>query len=281
MIRAEHLLLVRGGRPVLDLDALVLHTGRMMAVVGPNGAGKSTLCMALAGDLAPERGTVSVSGRDPGTMTHGQRARSMAILTQEESSGPFPVHEVLAMGAYASILTKAQRHALAGETLRAHGLAALADRPLDRLSGGQSRRVHLARVLLQAEAAYRSGVVAPWILADEPTDALDPRHAQWAMDALRREADRGRGVLVILHDLNLALRWADDALLLHAGRMLAHGPAARVLEPRMLERAYGVPFQRLALEGGGLAVWAGTPALPSTATPRPLRVVPPPAQILR
>ena len=174
----------------------------------------------------------------------------MAVLTQEEQSSPFRVQEVLAMGLYALPMQSGSQKRRIRRMMRALELLDLAERPLNRLSGGQQRRVHLARVLLQAEAFAalpEHQDSKPWILLDEPTDALDPRHAMLVLDVLRRQAKAGHGVLTVLHDLNLAAVLADRVLLLHEGRILADGSPAEILQPKLLQRAYGCPFQRQLL----------------------------------
>lgn len=268
MIELTQVNAAHGRRTVLALDQLRLLPGQRVAVVGPNGAGKSTLLALLAGAMHPRQGRVRINGLNPATTPPGERARHMAVLTQHEHASPFAVRDILAMGLYALPKgpTRNARSATANSGLNPDArivrilkeleLTPLARRPLDRLSGGQQRRVHLARVLLQAEAfaaqASSSQVSAaqPWILLDEPTDALDPRHALLVLDVLRRKAEQGHGLVAVLHDLNLAAALADRVVLLHEGRLLADGTPDVVLQPELLEKAYGCPFRRVLVPDG-------------------------------
>jgi iron complex transport system ATP-binding protein len=268
MIQATALQARRGSRVVLRIEHLQLQPGSCVAVVGPNGAGKSTLLHLMSGALSPRTGHVDVHGLDPAKTSPRARAARMAVLTQQENASPFPVRDVLEMGLFAVPASSGgPKRAAAKWQDRTSGqridrmldhleLTALAERPLDRLSGGQQRRVQLARVLLQAEAFAEAAPLPsgkPWILLDEPTDALDPRHALLVVDRLRRKANAGHGVLAVLHDLNLAAFMADRVLLIHEGRLLADGPPEGVLTPALLEQAYGCPFQRVPMPGNDAA----------------------------
>jgi iron complex transport system ATP-binding protein len=172
-------------------------------------------------------------------LSHRERAARIGYVPQRPSLAfAFTVRQVVRLGLFAS--GRADGGA-ADAALRAVDLAGRADEPFGVLSVGQQQRATLARVLAQLH-----GRPGPIILADEPVSAMDPRHALETMTLLRSIAAAGGSVLVVLHDLTLALRWSDTALVLDSdGRLIADGPSAESLDPAVLEGVFGVRFERL------------------------------------
>lgn len=249
-----------GGRgPVLRGVSAAFESGAVTAVVGPNGAGKSTLLRLLLGVIEPTRGACTLDGVATGTMSARARASRMAYIAQRPALSGFPVREVVAMG----------RHAIGRDdgaverAMEAAGVADLAGRPVNALSAGQLQRVSLARALAQlAGGGERGGRV---LLADEPAAALDPRHAVEALALLRglaRGGDvtgaQGVAVVVVLHDLNLASRFADRALVLAGdGTVAACDTAERALTPETLRGVFGIGFERVAAAAGAALLPTG------------------------
>jgi iron complex transport system ATP-binding protein len=231
------------GTTVLDGVSLDVVEGEVLVLVGPNGAGKSTLLAVLSGERSPSRGTVTIAGRDLGSIRHGELARLRSVLTQENTvSFPFRVSEVVAMGRSPWARTIESRNDIAAiaEALDAADVRHLAGRRFTSLSGGEKARVSLARVLAQG---------AGTIFLDEPTASLDLRHQEDVMRVARRLAEQGRAVVVVLHDLTLAGAYADRLALISQGRLEAVGAPAGVLTEERVERVYGLPVQ-LHLVGG-------------------------------
>lgn len=248
-LAAEDVSLTRGGRRVLDGIWLTLAPGRFTAILGPNGAGKSTLLKVLAGDLAPGWGRVRLDGRDLRDWRAADLARRRAVLPQETEVGfAFTAHEVAAWGGRE--LPGAVAAALADQALAEVEARDFAHRPVTRLSGGERRRVHLARALVQIRAAARTGP-APILLLDEPTAGLDPRHQHGVLELAAGLARQGSAVAAVLHDLDLAARYADDLVLLGAGRIAAHGPPEAVLRPELVAALYGVRTVLSTCPGSG------------------------------
>lgn len=225
-----------GSRTAVAPDAeRVLETGELVALVGPNGAGKSSLLKALAG-LVDATGRIDVAGRPLAELGAGSRARRIAYLAQEAAAHwPLRVAELVALGrlphrAYGQAPGAADREAVAWAMART-GIAELAGRRVDTLSGGEFARVQLARAL---------AVQAPILLADEPVAALDPFHQLQIMAELERYAREDRLVVVVMHDLSLAARYCHRMLLLHEGAVVADGAPADVLRPELLERYYRI-----------------------------------------
>ncbi|MGE4338676.1 MAG: heme ABC transporter ATP-binding protein [Pigmentiphaga sp.] len=241
-LRVEAVEARRGGRRVLRDVSCVVEPGRLTAVLGANGAGKSTLLAVMAGELAYQGGEVSLDGETLGAHGGLEQARRRAVLPQQVSTGfPLPVGAVVGMGAYPfPEMSQAQVDDEVQLALHEVDLLEALLLPYDALSGGEQQRVQFARVWLQMRAAIRRNGHA-YLLMDEPVSNLDPRHQQGLLQAARRMADSGQvGVLVILHDLNLAARWCDALVLLGGGEVLSAGEPAKVLTPDSLALAYGV-----------------------------------------
>ncbi len=234
MIALAGVTVKRGGRLALDDVDTGFAAGRLTAVIGPNGAGKSTLLEVAAGLLMPEAGTVTLDGAAlPGRVA---LARVRAYLPQNpRADWPISVERVVALG-LTPVLPAFGRVPAALRTsidaaLVAHDLLALRDRPATALSGGELARAMLARATVGDPAL---------LIVDEPTAGLDPRHANAAVAMLRARADAGRTVAMAIHDLDLALRVADDVIALKDGRVHAAGPAAAVLTGAVLATLYDV-----------------------------------------
>lgn len=226
---------------VCEVD-LELAPGELLALAGPNGAGKTTLLRLFSGDLQPTGGAVLLAGKP----LHGHGARDLAVRRSvlSQHSGlqfAFTAQEVVAMGR-----SPHQRHRL--HQPRDHDrpsdneisecamelteTAHLAQRSFPTLSGGEQRRVSLARVLAQQ---------APIVLLDEPTASLDIRHQELVMSLARRQADNGAAVLAVLHDLNLAASFADRVAVLSTGRVAALGAPWDVLTEARLSQVFEHP----------------------------------------
>lgn len=260
MLQAHGIAVQRGERQILaDID-LSLPAGQVIGVLGANGAGKSTLLAALAGELSPSAGRITLNGRPLSAWSVAELARCRAVLPQSPSlQFDLPVATVIGMGAYPHARhtrTGAPRTDDSRDTARAaiaedqrilQRVLALADvqdlygRRYRRLSGGEQQRVHLARVLYQLLLARQGNDEYRVLMLDEPTASLDPRHQLHLLSAVHTLAhEENVAVLVIVHDLNLAAGCCDRLLLLGQGRVAAGGTPAQVLTPETLRQVYGV-----------------------------------------
>jgi iron complex transport system ATP-binding protein len=240
ILAASSLSVRLGKRVVLSDISLALPRGCLAALVGPNGAGKTTLLRALAG-LLPSEGTIEVCGDALPALTLRERARRFAYLPQgHQMHWPLPARDIVALGRYPhgavdpARLTGADAAAVM-RAMQATDVTGLSDRPVTELSGGERGRVALARVL---------AVEAPILLADEPTAALDPRYQIEVMTRLRTAANTGTLVIVVTHDLGLAARFADIALVLSDGRLVSQGPPATALSETIIENIFRVRTYR-------------------------------------
>lgn len=242
VLEAHDISITLSGRDVLSHVGIRIAAGEILGLLGPNGAGKTTLIKVLAGLRGPAM--VRLDGVDASRLPPTARARSVAYLPQgTDSHWPMRVRDVVALGrlphrvAWAADRRGAQKrdqtavHRALAET----DVEALADRPMTALSGGERARVLLARAL---------AVEAPVLLADEPVAHLDPGHQLQVLAMLRRRAQAGDAVVVVVHDLALASRHCDRVLVLDQGRVAAEGPPAQVLDDALLARVYNIQVAR-------------------------------------
>ncbi|MDP1922237.1 MAG: ABC transporter ATP-binding protein [Myxococcales bacterium] len=228
-----------GGCAVLHAVSLEVKAGEAWAVLGPNGAGKTTLAKVAAGLLGVLQGRVTVGGL-PSSAAPAALAKVVAWVPQQAPEGlDFTALEVALMGRAPHLgplgLTGAHDEQLAREALAAFDVAPLADRAVSSLSGGERRRVFLARALTQA---------APLLVLDEPTAFLDVRHQVDTLHLVRQRISPSVGVLAVLHDVSLAAHFATHVALMSAGRLVAQGPAAEVLTTARLSEVYGIAMEQ-------------------------------------
>lgn len=220
--------------------------GAVTALVGPNGSGKSTLLRTLAGELSPARGSVTMDGRALVERSTVERARRRAVLGQNlEIAFPLTAIEVAMLGRlpHSRGAETLDDYVIVRSALRSTGVSHLAERCYASLSGGEKQRVQLARALAQV---WENDREPRYLLLDEPTASLDLVHQHVCLRLARRAAARGAGVLVVLHDLSLAVHYADRIVVLRGGRTVATGAPTEVLTPRLLREVFGV-VARLAL----------------------------------
>lgn len=238
---------VRGVHIVADAT-LSLFPGRLVVIVGPNGAGKSTLLKLLSGELHASSGEVSCCGEPLRRIPAWLLARRRAVMAQAtQLAFPFTVEEVVRIG-LDTLGVDARGEAadeIIARALRRADISNLARRKYDTLSGGEQQRTHFARVLCQLAAGRRSESCQALFL-DEPAASLDIRHQLTLMDAAREIADSGVAVLAILHDLNLAAAYADQLVVMRAGKLVASGDPAKVLAGGLLSEVFGVHLRLCA-----------------------------------
>ncbi|HYR95036.1 MAG TPA: ABC transporter ATP-binding protein [Methylomirabilota bacterium] len=233
-------------RDVLRGVDLAARDGELVALVGPNGAGKSTLLRVLSGLLRPVAGSVSIGGDDLLALDRGAVARRVAVVPQVfETLFPFTVREIVALGRTARLgalgsLRSADLRAI-DRALRELGSTELADRRIDRISGGERQRAVLAMALAQETDA---------LLLDEPTAHLDPAHQRATLEHVARLArERGLAVVAVLHDLNLAAALATRIVVLADGAVVRDGEPREVLTASLVRDVFG-PGLHVVPHGG-------------------------------
>ncbi|MEZ5500571.1 MAG: ABC transporter ATP-binding protein [Steroidobacteraceae bacterium] len=229
---------------VADLD-LTLQAGDFLVLLGRNGAGKTLTLHSLAGLRPIASGQLLLGGRALEQLSRRQIARQVGLLLQEsEATLPATVRETVLLARYAHGSgwgwPGSSDRDLVARTLETMDLAAIADRNVGELSGGERRRVAIASLLAQDP---------PLLLLDEPTNHLDPRHVIAIMELLKARAVAGHGVIAALHDLNLAARYATRVLLLHGDGRWQQGDAASMLQEAPLSTLYDAPIARGEIAG--------------------------------
>lgn len=223
-------------QPVIRTLSLAVEKGVCFVIIGPNGSGKTTLVRLIAGSLKAAGGSIDILGQPIQRYRRKALAREVAMVPQMVALDfPFSVAEFVAMGRSPHLgllgLTTAADNEIVDRALRFTEIDQLAGRTLDQLSGGERQRALIARAICQEPRI---------ILLDEPTAALDPAHQIRVMDLMEKlKAEQQVTVIMVSHDLNLASLYGDRILLLDQGRIVAHGPPARVLTGEHLEQAYG------------------------------------------
>jgi iron complex transport system ATP-binding protein len=244
---------------VLQAVSCEVHPAELVAVVGPNGSGKTTLLRALLGIVPLAEGTVLVDGRPVAQWPRRLLAQTVGVVgQQEEAVFPLRVEETVMLGRYARLgslgIPGPVDHAAVRTALERCDILALADRSVDSLSGGEWKRVRIARALAQEPRA---------LVLDEPTASLDVRHEMELFELVRQLVANGLASLVITHHLNLAARFADRILLLDQGRVAAVGTPAQVLNRERLSQVFQWP---VAVTTG----WDGSPqVMPLRAGEKP------------
>jgi iron complex transport system ATP-binding protein len=240
MVNVANLSVRYGPRLALQNISFMMEKGEILVLVGPNGSGKSTLIRALSGILPAASGAVRLSGRLMNSLSPTERARQLAVVPQSPQLPPaFTALETVLFGRtpYLNFLGQLspRDEQIARDSLARVDALALAERRVGELSGGEQQRILLARALAQQ---------TPLLLLDEPTSHLDIQHQMTLMElthALARECNLT--VLIALHDLNLAARYADRIALLESGKLKAIGKPAEILTSQIISQVYGWPVQ--------------------------------------
>jgi len=233
---------VAGGRPLVADATLDLICGTTTILIGPNGAGKSTLLKLLTGEIRPAGGAIRVAGENLSAVPAWRLACLRAVMAQHARLAfPFSVYEVASLGVdgIGRALTRQRREAIVSDNLTTAGVIDLAGRRYQTLSGGEQQRVQFARVLCQLEAG-RSVAERQVLFLDEPIASLDLCHQLSLLDMARSIAARGVAVLIVLHDLNLAVTYADHLVVMDQGRIIAQGEPARTLDDALLRQVFKV-----------------------------------------
>ena len=234
VLAASDLYLRYGSQPAIADVSLSLAAGEMLGIIGPNGSGKSTLLRLLSGVLEPERGEIRLQGCALSAYARRDLARMIAVVTQDTViEFPFSVTEVVLMGRSPHLGRLAFENdrdlRVAREAMQRTGVLGLRHRSIHELSGGERQRVVLARALAQE---------AQVLLLDEPAAFLDIRHQVEIYDLLQDLLQEGKGIVTVLHDLNLATLYCNRVAMLKAGRLVCTGSPAEVITYGTVKDAY-------------------------------------------
>jgi iron complex transport system ATP-binding protein len=241
MLQVSKLTCKAGKKTLLNELSFEAKQGEILAIVGANGAGKSTLIKLLSREQKPVSGQILLNGIDLQTYKSDYLARIRAVLSQQYFiSLPFKVHEIVMMGRYPFFEYNPHKKdsEITALALQKVKMSDFTDRQYHTLSGGEQQRVQLARVLAQIWET-ENGL----LLLDEPTTGLDILHQHQIIEIARDFARQGFCVIAVLHDLNLAMQYADKVLILKNGHLQAFGPTRQTLTPEHIHLAFGLPVQ--------------------------------------
>lgn len=234
-------------KPVFSSMDVAAPAGEMLAILGNNGAGKSTLLDLLAGMTRPNEGLVEVGGVDIGTLNRRQVAQRIAYVAQQQTVPHLSVYDEVLLGRKPHIswnVTERDRQIVA-ESIAQLGLAGFARRYCDELSGGERQKVFIARALAQEPEV---------LILDEPTSALDPKNQLEVLRIVRDVTHRNNlATVLVLHDINLALRFCDRFMLVRDGAVVAQGGHETVTD-ETLSATYDAPFRIVDIDGVRIAV---------------------------
>lgn len=248
-LKAIDLTLTIDDATLLEAASFSLSPGELVIVLGPNGAGKTSLIRTALGLQAPSAGHSTLEGKDTRQLSPSERARQIAYLPQTRPlAWPNQVQDVVALGRFSHGATLGRLTgidaAAVDRAIVACDLTHLAHRSTDSLSGGELARVHCARAF---------ATEAKLLIADEPTAALDPRHQFRILDLIKSYVDDGGGALLVLHDIELAARYATRLIWMKGGRIVADGPPSETLTAERLSDVYRVTARmdagRLIMDG--------------------------------
>ena len=247
VIEAQEVAYVLGARRIVDGASLALQAGRLTVVVGPNGAGKSTLLKLLAGEVRSSSGDIRYDGAPLGTLPAWRMAGMRAVMAQfSRLSTAFTAQEVarFSAGFVGRRISRDAMNAIVAEALTEARVLHLADRDFTTLSGGEQQRVRFAAALCQLQAG-RTVSSAQALFLDEPIASLDLDRQLSLMDAAAALAHgRNLAVMAILHDLNMAVAYADDLIVMKDGRIVAQGHPRDVLSGELVAAVFNVTLKQ-------------------------------------
>jgi iron complex transport system ATP-binding protein len=253
MLEARDITFRVGARALVSGVSVSFAPGGLHLIIGPNGAGKSTLIKVLARLLRPHEGRVEYEGADVGRASEVELAQRRAVLSQAvEVAFPLTVREVVMMGRHPHFGSRPgpTDEKIVGELMTHFDVTEFAERNYQTLSGGERQRVNFARVLAQL---WRPVTSCRYLFLDEPLTFLDIRHQIEFMKKVRAFADAPDVVTVgVVHDLNLAARFADQIVLLDRGRVVANGAPAEVLTAEHIRHVFGVEPTFVPVEQSGV-----------------------------
>jgi iron complex transport system ATP-binding protein len=229
---------VSGGYPggfAVNEVSLTFAPGKITVLLGPNGCGKSTLLKLASGQLTPSSGAVQLEGRPLSSLDRITVARSVAYLPQSRTTPDISVETYVMHGRFPWLgyprIYRAGDRAIARQALERLGILPLRQHRLPQLSGGERQKAYLAMLLAQT---------TPTLLLDEPGTYLDITHQLELNALLRALAEEGKAVVTVLHDLNAALEYGDELVVMRDGQLSAQGNPAQILETKALEQAFGI-----------------------------------------
>ena len=231
---------------ILKNITLVIETGELLSVIGPNGSGKSTLMKTIVGDITPDAGSITYANMPLENINYRERSRIRSVMSQSPSIlYDFSVLDIIEMGWLNNKVEmdpKGFSSALEFVVSECK-LANLTSRKYNSLSGGEQRRVHLARTLIQLHNDKNNSFSGKYMFFDEPTANLDIAYEINMLKIIRKRASEGFGVLINLHNLEMAYNFSDKIAMLDQGRLIKFGKPESVFDNKLLSQVYGIKIR--------------------------------------
>ncbi len=250
MIRCEKLSVLYGGKKILHEISFKPKERKLTVIVGPNGSGKSTLLKAMSGQLKPISGTVFLDEKAMETYGSRELAKRIAYLPQNRNDTNLCVGRLVLHGRFPYIVYPrhytAQDEEKVEDALKKMGILHYKNKPVSELSGGERQKVYLAMAIVQE---------APYFFLDEPTTYLDLSFQLELLQQLKQLVQDGKTVVAILHDLNAALQYADEMVLLAEGRIIQTGTPKELLQSGKLEKVFRLKIHSIQDEKGNSHYW--------------------------
>tara|TARA_B100000614_G_C14542087_1_gene490692 strand:- start:1109 stop:1876 length:768 start_codon:yes stop_codon:yes gene_type:complete len=226
---------------ILNNISLEIKTGEILTIIGPNGAGKSTLINILSGDIQPSEGLVKYNGKNINNIKIEERALIRSVMSESQKIAfNFTVKDIIEMGWIRSMKKQDSNYLfILNKVVEECGIKNLLFRNFNSLSTGEKRRIHLARTLIQLEGNNNKNL---YLILDEPSSNLDLYYEKYIMKIIRKRAKNGFGIVMVLHNINLAYQYSDKILLLKEGNIVAKGATKKILNNDILTETYKIPI---------------------------------------
>lgn len=245
MLKINNLIAGYHDKMVLDHVSMEIPAGQVTAILGPNGCGKSTLLKTMCGILDAQGGEILFNGENLLALTQRELARKIAYLSQSRQIPDITVKRLVLHGRFPYLSYprryRPQDYAAAGAAMKQMGIEELADIPLVKLSGGQRQKVYIAMALAQDTSI---------ILLDEPTTYLDISHQLQMMRQVRKLAEQGKTVVMVVHDITQAMLTADRIVLMEQGSVVAQGAPEALFDSGMIDKVFRVKLGRVRADSG-------------------------------
>ncbi len=237
MIKAEKLSFNLGCKKLVDQVDLEIRPGELLAVVGPNGAGKSSLLKVLTGEHEHQQGTISINNKNMRHYKRDELARTRSVVNQHtEVSFPFSLRNIIAMGRHPHRSNQDVDNQVIDEAMRMAEVREFTDRIFNTLSGGEQQRGQMARAIAQILPIGSDS--KRYILLDEPISNMDLSHQHGTLNYLKKLTEQQVGVLIVIHDLNLASLYADRIAVMHKAKLKLVGTPSEIITTELLENVF-------------------------------------------
>ena len=226
---------------ILNNINLEVKTGEILTILGPNGAGKSTLIDIISGDLNQNTGIVKYNQKNINNITIEHRASIRSVMSESKQIAfNYTVCDIIEMGWIDSMKKNNTKFSYSlNKVVEECGVKNLLNRTFNTLSSGEKRRIHLARTLIQLEGNYHDDL---YLILDEPSNNLDLFYEKYMMQIIKKRAENGYGIVMVLHNINLAYQYSDKILLLKEGNVVISGITKEILTEEILSETYKIPI---------------------------------------